>query len=250
MPLPLRVAGCRARLRSVAAAGAACVGSLLLAACGEVPATAPGGVPAKAPVAAVDAGPVRLPLRIAPDLVVQRAEFGVLETTPEGEERFVPMNELPAVEGTTFGWVLQVETQRESLHWQEHLRLPKAPVDWGDAGEDPDVLIARDGKSVAAHGEDAIADGELTRFYWTLSSGDPAGNYELDVAIEGRTVAQFRFRVPTPVQEQAILVSNPRSTDARAMRVSNRVTRGGAERVAAVAGPVAGAPSTGAMRWK
>lgn len=217
----LRVAG--RRVRTPRAALAACLGvaaAVVIAGCGRTPATAPDEA-ARAPRAAnatpatAEAEAVRLPLRLAADVVVRRAEFGVLETTAEGEERFVPGAALPAVEGTTFGWVLEIETQRETVHWQEHLRLPKAPRDWGDAGDDPDVLIARDGKSVAAHGEDAIEDGELRRFYWTLSTGDPAGDYELDVAIEGRTVAQFRFRVPVPVQEQAILVSNPRSVERR-----------------------------------
>lgn len=224
-----RVAGRRApglRAATARAGVAGVVALAALAACGRAPATAPDGRGGSAAPAqqAADADAVRLPLRLAPDVVVRRAEFGVLETTAEGEERFVPGDSLPAVEGTTFGWVLEVETQRESLHWQEHLRLPKAPADWGDASDDPDVLIARDGKSVAAHGEDAVEDGELRRFYWTLSTGDPAGDYELDVAIEGRTVAQFRFRVPAPVQEQAILVSNPRDVAGRAPRVADAET--------------------------
>lgn len=240
MRLPPRVAGRRARFRPtvVVAAGALLVSAALLAACGEAPATAPDPGASRVGEVATDAGSVKLPLRIAPDLVIRSAEFGVLETTAEGDQRFVPAKELPAIAGTTFGWVLHVDTGRETLHWQEHLRLPKAPVDWGDAGEDPDVLISRDGKSVAAHGEDAVEDGELQRFYWTLSTGDPAGDYELDVAIEGRTVAQFRFRVPAPVQEQAILVSNPRMLDRK------RLT---AARAAAAGEPGAAAPAQGAM---
>lgn len=236
-----RVAGRRARPLPIAAV-AACLGlAVAVAACGKTPATAPeqaGVDQSAAKIPAADAGPVQLPLRLAPDVIVRRAEFGVLEATAEGEERFVPGTALPAVEGTTFGWVLEIDTPRDSLHWQEHLRLPKAPADWGDAGDDPDVLIARDGKSVAAHGEDALDDGELRRFYWTLSTGDPAGEYELDVAIEGRTVAQFRFRVPGPVQEQAILVSNPRSIERRDA-VATRVA------VAAEAQPAG--PKQGAM---
>jgi hypothetical protein len=66
---------------------------------------------------------------------------------------------------------------------------------------------------VVAQGEDAVEAGELQRFYWSLAPGDPAGEYELEVAIEGRPVAHFRFRVPAPVAERPLLVrrreSNP-----------------------------------------
>jgi hypothetical protein len=65
---------------------------------------------------------------------------------------------------------------------------------------------------VVAQGEDLVADGELQRFYWTLAPGDPAGEYVLDVAVEGRPVAHFRFRVPAPVQETPMLVRNQGTT--------------------------------------
>ena len=148
----------------------------------------------------------RLPMRLAPDLVIKRVQFGILETTPDGDERFVPTKEVPAEDGQAFGWVVEVDTTRESLHWQEYLRLPRPPGDWGEAANDPDVLISKDGKSAVAQGEDLVEDGELSRFYWSLAAGDPAGEYTLDLAVEGRPVAHFAFRVPAPVREKAILV--------------------------------------------
>src|SRR5882724_7560780 len=143
----------------------------------------------------------RLPLRVGADLVVKRAQFGVLETNAAGEENFVPTQEIPAEDGATFGWVVEVDTSRPSLHWQEHLKLPRPPADWGDAATDPDIIIAADGRTVVAEGDDLIEDGELSRFYWALAPGDPAGDYEMDIAIEGRPVGHFAFRVPTTVAE-------------------------------------------------
>src|SRR5271169_3172851 len=193
-------------------------GALPLAACGQQQSTPhPPQAwlhPASAP---------RLPLRVAADLVVKRAQFGILETTPDGEEKFVPAKEIPAEDGQVFGWVVDVETSRASLHWQEHLKLPHPPADWGDAASDPDVLIAADGRSVASQGDDLVEDGELSRFYWALAPGDPAGDYEMDVAVEGKSVAHFAFRVSAPVQEKPMLVSYG--------------TRGGAARRAAPPGP-------------
>ena len=182
--------------------------ALVAAACAEPPAVAQH----KAAVAWNPATAPRLPMRIGPDLVIRRVQFGILESTAGGDDRFVPSDEVPPEDGQVFGWVVEADTTRESLHWQEYLRLPRPPADWGDAGSDPDVLISKDGKSAVAQGEDLLEDGELSRFYWSLAAGDPAGDYELDLAIEGRPVAHFRFRVPAPVEEKAILVRHvPRS---------------------------------------
>jgi len=175
-----------------------------------------------------------LPMRIGPDLVIKRVQFGILQSAADGEDRFVPANEIPAEDGQVFGWVVQIETSRESLHWQEYLKLPRPPADWGDAAEDPDVLISKDGKSAVAQGEDVVEDGELSRFYWSLAAGDPAGDYELDLAVEGRPVAHFTFRVPAEVQEKAILVNGGPARDAR-------------WRLASAAPLIA---STGAREWR
>jgi len=185
--------------------------ALLVAACAEPhpPASHQPSVawnPAAAP---------HVPMRIGPDLVIKKVQFGILRTTAEGEDHFEPASEVPAEDGQVFGWVVEIDTTRESLHWQEYLKLPRPPADWGDAADDPDVLISKDGKSAVAQGEDLVEDGELSRFYWSLAAGDPAGDYELDLAIEGRPVAHFTFRVPTVVQEKAILVRGAPARDGR-----------------------------------
>ncbi len=182
---------------SVPAAAAAA----LLAACGQNPST-----PHKPQAAFRHAAAPRLPLRVGADLVIKRAQFGILETNAAGEENFVPTKEVPAEDGQTFGWVVEVDTTRPSLHWQEHLKLPAAPADWGDAATDPDVMISADGRSVVAQGDDLVEDGELSRFYWALAPGDPGGEYEMDIAVEGKPVGHFTFRVPATVREKSILV--------------------------------------------
>jgi len=183
----------------------------LLAGCGE----RRWSVPSAPALGWRHAGATHLPLRIAPDLVIKRIQFGTLETGADGEDRFTASRELPAEEGRVFGWVLELETTRPAVRWQEHLRLPRAPADWGDAGEDPDVEVSRDGASAMAQGEDLVEGGKLSRFYWSLAAGDPAGDYELDVAVEGRPVGHFVFKVPSPVQEKAILVRNGGARAAR-----------------------------------
>jgi len=178
--------------------------ALMLAACGERRFSVP-----HAPTLAwnMAEGP-HLPLRLAPDLVIRRVQFGILETSADGEEHFTATPSVPPDDGQVFGWKLELDTTRASLRWQEHLQLPAPPADWGDVASDPDALISRDGKSVIAQGEDLVEDGELSRFYWALASGDPAGDYQLDLAVEGRPVAHFSFKVASPVKEKAILVQN------------------------------------------
>jgi hypothetical protein len=193
----------------------------LIAACGQNP-----SAPHKAQVAFHFAAAPRLPLRIGADLVVKRAQFGILETNAAGEENFVATKDVPAEDGQSFGWVVEVDTSRPSLHWQEHLRLPAPPADWGDAASDPDVIISADGRSVVAQGDDLVEEGELSRFYWSLAPGDPAGDYEMDIAVEGKPVGHFAFRVPEAVREKAILVRHGTRAGAhwRALRV--RATAG------------------------
>ena len=149
---------------------------------------------------------VQLPLRIAPDLVVRRVRFGVLESEAGGGEHFRPVTELSPQEGVNYGWIVDVETTRPTLRWQERLRLPEREDDWGDALDDPDVTLSEDGRSAYSSGTDLVEDGKLQHFYWSLAQGDPAGTYVMDVAIEGYAVAHLEFRVPDAVHEKPILV--------------------------------------------
>ncbi len=205
------------------------VGASQLVACGQA-----GTSPHRPGVSFHRTAAPRLPLRVGADLVVKRAQFGILETNKAGEENFVPTTVVPAEDGETFGWVVEVDTTRQSLHWQEHLRLPRPPADWGDAASDPDIVISADGRTVVAEGDDMVEDGELSRFYWALAPGDPAGDYEMDIAVEGKTVGHFAFRVPQTVREKSILVHHVPGRAQHARSAILKVAR----------------TATGTLRWK
>jgi hypothetical protein len=158
--------------------------------------------------------PVALPLRIAPDLVVKRVRFGLLKTTPSGNEEFIATDVLPAEEGVNYGWIADVETTRPSLRWQERLYLPSPQDDWGDAAEDEDVVISQDGRTALSTGDDVVGAGQVRHVYWLVSTGDPLGRYEMDVAIEGHPVAHFEFHLDHRVHEKPMLVRYPRRTGA------------------------------------
>jgi hypothetical protein len=145
-------------------------------------------------------------VRVAPDVLVRSAEFGRLDTDDDGEEVFTAVTELPPDSGQVFGWVVRVDTSRRSLRWQERLTFPSPPAAWGDAATDRDIVISRDGRTASARGEEEVEEGEVSRFYWSLEDGDPPGDYRLDLAIEGKPVAHFVFRVPATVHQKPMLV--------------------------------------------
>ena len=45
--------------------------------------------------------------------------FGILKTDASGADQFVATDEVPAVDGQVFGWVVEVSTRRSSVRWQE-----------------------------------------------------------------------------------------------------------------------------------
>ncbi len=201
--------------------------TVMTAGCGQSPTSVVSPAPSTAQTVIQNAqaeaapAPITLPLRIAADLTVRNVRFGLLKTQRSGEDQFVATQEIPPFDGQAFGWIIEVETSRHSLHWQEHLRMPAPPADWGDAATDADLVISKDGKSAVAQGEDAVEDRELSRFYWSLATGDPAGEYQMDVAIEGHPVAHVRFNVAAPVKEETLLVHRRWSAPAvRLLRVA------------------------------
>jgi hypothetical protein len=54
---------------------------------------------------------------------VLKAEFGIV-TRGGG---FQPSTKVPLKEGQGFGWVIQLETPRDTIRWREEIRLPAAP---------------------------------------------------------------------------------------------------------------------------
>ncbi len=191
------------------------LGLAVAGACGSAHRDATGSAAAVIQNAAAESAPggPALPLRIAPDLTVRTVHFGLLKSEEGSDDQFVATDDIPAIDGQAFGWIIEVDTTRKTLHWQEHLRMPEPPADWGDAASDPALTISKDGKSVVAQGEDDVEDNELSRFYWSLATGDPAGEYQLDVAVEGHQVAHIRFRVPATVREQTLLVRRTPGAD-------------------------------------
>jgi len=67
--------------------------------------------------------------------------------------------------------------------------LPAAPREWGDA-----VLgqsVSGDGRTSVIEREDPLNNNVLLHL-WSVAAGDPAGDYQIRVFVDGKSVATFR----------------------------------------------------------
>jgi hypothetical protein len=150
----------------------------------------------------------------------------MMKTRPNGEDVFVATETLPSQDGVSYGWIAEVETTRSTVRWQERLTLPEPQDDWGDVEDDENVYIAKDGRTALSTADELVDGGEMRHVNWLLGTGDPAGRYVMDVAIEGHPVGHFEFRVDHPVHEKPMLVRYPRHTGAMP---AVRITRQGGD---------------------
>jgi hypothetical protein len=116
---------------------------------------------------------------------VASSEFGIHECGG-----FLPTTDVPLIPGETFGWRLTVP-DGQPVAWREELVLPAAPAVWSGAGF---IDIRDDGRTAVTAGVDVPWQGELSHA-WVVTEGDPPGDYELRLWVDGRLHEIYRFRV-------------------------------------------------------
>jgi hypothetical protein len=129
-------------------------------------------------------------IQIAPDLEVLELQFGELQGGQE-QPRFVPGQRIRLEAGRAYGWRMRVRTTRAQVRWQEDLRLPRAPQQWGISQH---VQLSSDRRRAVTDMASVPAEGWIENFWW-IADGDPPGTYEVDVRIEGQRVGDTRFEV-------------------------------------------------------
>ena len=90
-----------------------------------------------------------------------------------------------------FGWIARLEAPRHQVRVREELVLPSAPAIW-EVG--PDTRISDDGTTAITEMTLSGADGTLVNG-WSLSEGDPAGEYTLRIIVDGVRVQEMTFLV-------------------------------------------------------
>ncbi len=121
-----------------------------------------------------------------PSVRVTSSSFGTWSL----DDAFPSTDRIPLVAGGTFGWRVVVPDGRPVV-WHEELILPEAPAQWSGGGF---VDISDDGRIAWTAGVDAPWEGVLEHG-WAITEGDPAGEYELRLWIDGRLHDRFFFRV-------------------------------------------------------
>jgi hypothetical protein len=124
-------------------------------------------------------------LDVQPSDRVANSEFGVY-----GCDGFTRTTEVDLVPGETFGWRLEVPDGRPVM-WREELVLPSAPMQWSGANF---VDIKDGGRTAVTAGIDMPYDGVMAHA-WNITDGDPPGEYELRLWVDGQLHEIFRFQV-------------------------------------------------------
>jgi hypothetical protein len=114
--------------------------------------------------------------RPAPDLPLPlTAELG----TVDDAGTLHPATEIPLYPGSAFGWRLELGCEH-TVEVEEQLELPAR----GDWGTDPDMRISKNGRIARVHSEAVCLDGWIDKT-WTVSSGDPPGQWKLTITVDG-----------------------------------------------------------------
>jgi hypothetical protein len=92
--------------------------------------------------------------------------------------------------GESFGWSVLVP-DGQPVAWREELVLPSAPQSWSGSNF---VDIKDHGRTAVTAGVDIPFDSTLAHA-WRLDAGDPPGDYELRLWIDGNLHQVFHFRV-------------------------------------------------------
>jgi hypothetical protein len=129
-------------------------------------------------------------MSIAPDLEVMELQFGELQGAQE-HTRFIPSQRIRLEAGRAYGWRMRVRTTRASIKWQEDLRLPRAPEQWGISQH---VKLSSDRRRAVTTMETEPTEGWIENFWW-IAAGDPPGTYEIDLRVEGQRLGEMRFEV-------------------------------------------------------
>jgi len=135
-------------------------------------------------------------LQIADDLWVIYGYFGIFEMDSEGGF-FFPTDQVPFREGLEYGWLIFVDTERSSVRWREEFQLPAPPQSWGSVEEEGYRTISADGRTAVTDFRSEILEPVIGNS-WILVNGDPLGEHEMRIYVEGEYVTTFEFVVGLP----------------------------------------------------
>lgn len=110
-------------------------------------------------------------------------EFGIIDA----DGAFAQSDVVPLAIGQEFGWILRVADDDEHS-WREVMIAPAAPREW--IGDD---LTVSGGGMVGITERTETASGGVLRHGWSITEGDPAGPYLMQVFLDGELLESVTF---------------------------------------------------------
>jgi hypothetical protein len=132
------------------------------------------------------------PAEAAGGVEVVNAAFGVITKQPPG---FQPTTVVPYTPGTSYGWIMQVQTTKPTVAVREALTLPAKPETWGAPDPNASQHVSADGRTVTSEGERVLTENGLLARFYQVAAGDPKGHYVIKLSIEGGPTRTFEFDV-------------------------------------------------------
>jgi hypothetical protein len=133
--------------------------------------------------------------RVAPDITVQEASFGLFARTPQDPEMitFEPAFYVPLAPGELHGWVLRIRTPRESVRFRSEYHMLE-PEESAKTDSEEEPLFGGFDPVTVSEG-DAEPDGDILFGFWEVSEGETPGARRLDLYIEDVQVGRFEYVV-------------------------------------------------------
>lgn len=123
------------------------------------------------------------------------AEFGIFDASNPQELLFHPSDVVPHKVGQRYGWIIELRTAKRSLAVSEEYLLPTLPAVRKDsAPPDENLDIPAQRRNQVSQRQLVPVD-NLIYGEWAVGPNEPAGRRHLQVLIEGREGASFRFDV-------------------------------------------------------
>ncbi|MDR2219405.1 MAG: hypothetical protein LBE24_02370 [Methylobacillus sp.] len=132
------------------------------------------------------------PIQAASNIEVISSEFGLFYDLDSDNPSFIPTNLVPLTPKQSYGWVIQLNTNKPVIKWREEFTLPSKPEIWGI--DESSSKTSADGLTTTSERTVTSMDGVIFNI-WDIAPGDPQGHYVMRVFVEGKLVATFEFDV-------------------------------------------------------
>lgn len=132
----------------------------------------------------------RQPARAA---FVEALLFGYWEAEPFASN-WVETREIPQRAGLLFGWRIKLkEPYGQYVRIIERLTAPTALPTWGPL--ERRHLVSSDRQVATVPNSLKVRDGWIHRSNWMISEGDPLGDYQIEIQVNGRMAGSLFFRI-------------------------------------------------------